>query len=195
MSLSIFRPSPESTQPVGVNSEIGHRIIESVEAAGLDLERCMLVGSAALALYGITLGPDEHGSPRPSDADLAASPFMMHELFEDGETSTGVNVRLKDNNSSRTTLRIDTPSLRPDLLPIDLITRVNTSDEARNVRKFDKKFITQTLPQASSIIPGTRIRLATPAHIAKDLKLGGVEDIKAANDLRKLREHFPDQRL
>jgi len=198
MSLSIFRPGQEraGTQPpIDLDSEINQRIIESIEATDIDLERCMLVGSAALALYGVRLGLGPNGSPRPSDVDLAASPVMMHELMDQGQTPSGMGITKKGFNSSRTVLRIASDEHDPRLLPVDLLARVTSDDERRTVLKFDRKFIAKTLPRSSTVVPGTNIRIATPRHIAEDLYQTAGLDPKAQGDLNAIRRHFPDQRI
>jgi hypothetical protein len=76
-------------QPSAVpSSSESEKVIDTIDFLRLDPEKTILVGSAALALYGYDLHDYDpvlgNSSPRPSDLDFATLPTYMNEIHANG---------------------------------------------------------------------------------------------------------------
>lgn len=154
--------------------------LQSHEGETLDPEKVVLVGSAALTLYGVQLQPAPHTpeTPRPGDVDLATD-MRYARLLE----ATG-HVTKKHGNvsgiSSGTvfTLNADLP------LPVDVIGR-------------EKPLFTTKRPLTEVSIPieGSDISIAPLSRIKRLLAIRernerGMSGSSAGQDLRALHEHL-----
>lgn len=173
------------------SESLEHRIISSVEALDLDPSRFIIVGSAAIALYGIA--PPEYvydpEHPRPHDVDLATGASAYAELIVSGRTPSGVPLVEKPILSkvsgyiSRAT-PVDTDV---SLLPVDIITRFNPIKN--NPKQYDEGFH-RYFSQHSIPLPGSssKIRVASPHYIEQELVRNSL-DPKYALDLATFRRH------
>lgn len=172
-----------------VNSDgVENRIIDTIRSADLDPQQYMLVGSAALTLYGIDLINHQTNLQRPHDVDLAVTAALYKELLENKQSPSGLRVGTKKKyvgnfipGNSQHILQARPDKIDSSLLPIDLITRYKsdfTVDEydAGVRRHFDKN---------SHTIPGTNgIRIASLGHIATELvRNSNRGDVQFDNDL------------
>jgi hypothetical protein len=84
------RSSSEPTPLVPPDTEVAGRVMQTIDRADLDPEHVMLVGSAALALYGTHLstydpGLCRHVEERPGDVDFLSTTQYMEALYATGE--------------------------------------------------------------------------------------------------------------
>lgn len=168
-------------------------IMDTLERVQLDPESVLLVGSAALTLYGaqldISSAPFTDYSRRPSDLDFLATPCYMEEVYRDGEYN-GLSVARKVvSRTSTTVIRIgarDSDTLDTLQLPIDLLSTYiergasgRHSKEAFNARQ-KKRFVRIGRP-----IDGTPIHVLRSKHLQRELKRRSTSE-KALSDLRAL---------
>ena len=170
------RAPSESSPLVVADNEITRKIIETHDQyLQLDPERTMLVGSAAMALYGIHLSDYDPLSDtkitRPNDLDFAANPLYMEDVCANG-TKKGLAANVKSQGSDQTILRVDTP-----LLPADLITRF---DDDGDIESFSRKF-QAALDRNSRPVDGSELRIITPTKMLRELRRNSF-DPKAAAD-------------
>lgn len=166
------------------NTPIASRILRTYELLGVDPDHAMLVGSAAMALYGITpssYDPVLHAArERPSDLDLATDPLYMSDVFTHG-TATGLSAIRKFVTSPQTVLRVNTPEM-----PVDLITRFRDGRNA--IEQYSARFM-HHLSQTSRPIDGSELRVITPTALLAELARNNL-DPKAASDLSMARDLF-----
>ena len=162
-------------------SETTDRILQTYEHLHLDPTQTMLVGSAAAALYGIFLEPDDPvgnvTTQRPSDLDLAASPRYMEHLFQQG-TVAGVSIEVKPNVTGRVGLRITTPDL-----PVDILTHFR--DGRDDIHRFHDRFMAYHAAH-SQPIAGSDMRVITLDGMRRELRARAHDDPKARIDLANL---------
>ena len=164
-------------------------IMETLECLQLDPRETILLGSAALTLYGVTLreynsvsNPD---SQRPSDLDFASTADYIEELYANGTTS-GLHTEKKDPRThSRkygAILRIDTPAL-----PADITTTYK--EKWANREQHDRR-LRQRIERDGVQIDGANMRVASPQALAEILAdISAVP--KSRQDLSVLRRRFP----
>lgn len=169
------------TEIVPIDNKTSELILSSIEKSRLDLTQVKLVGSAALALYGVELQIDPMKndlSSRPGDVDFITHP----EYF--GQLSARPDSNLKDSRafSSQLIQRID-----GDGLPIDIITSFDNTKH--NVDKFTRAFHKNIA--SSPLVAGTQIRVASPDDLHKELRKNATPyDPKTVNDLRSFDNTF-----
>lgn len=168
------------------DSDVSALIIETIDHLKLDPRETILLGSAALSLYGVTL--DEHDavstpdSRRPSDLDFASTASYMNQLYTGG-TPSGLRAELKTSHAPKyTILHIDTPAM-----PVDITTTYQAGSPG--MLKHDNK-LRQRIERYAVPIDGTDMRVAAPNDLAKILKYNS-SDPKARQDLAALRRRFP----
>ncbi|QQS21557.1 hypothetical protein IPM09_03455 [Candidatus Saccharibacteria bacterium] len=174
-----------STPLVPADTPTAERVLRSAEYLGLDPSQTMLVGSAALCIYGVELDTNDpliqQSWPRPSDLDFASTPLYMNHLAAHG-TPTGLEAHLKPtHNPSQTILTISTKEL-----PADIITRFRPGRD--NLLSYHKRFLAY-LEQHSRPVEGTAIRIITQPAALKELQSHSL-DPKVARDLSLARQHF-----
>jgi hypothetical protein len=175
------------------SNSVERRIVDSAEHLGLDPERSVLVGSAALVLYGVQLPQvdallDPSGETvRPKDIDFTVNASYFIELHKNGQTPSGAPVELLDDNANKQFTILTTKNHSPShILPADLLTRY-TADYG-SVRQFDRGF-QKHFRKHSTVIPGSNgLRIATPDYLKMSLKSRSV-DFKYLDDLRALEAH------
>lgn len=159
---------------------VERKIVDSIEDLGfdeIDTMRAVIVGSAALRLYGVQLYRPEAQEPgRPGDIDLTIDASLFMKLNQARETPSGVPLRAKEQCNPRFTI------MRAEgEFPIDLITQF-TFDRG-SIEKYDKNF-QKHYNRNSQIIPGSSdVRIATPDYLKQTLKQQK-NDLKYADDLR-----------
>lgn len=176
--MGLFSRNKHETTPLIVpQSETTARIMATIEHLQLDQDEVVLVGSAALVLYGATLGQydpiKDQYTERPGDVDFAASPEYMQKVFAEGAPS-GTKPSRKDVHNNQTVVQIDTP-----YLSADLITRFQ--EDRDDLSQYSTKF-RQRLGKHSRPIAGTGYRIATSRSIEEELRRN-FSDPKAQQDL------------
>ena len=166
----------ESTPLIPASSAEAEQVLATLERTDIDPTQVLLVGSAALALYGATLERDfTTGEPRPGDVDLLASTTYASQLYA-AERGT-----IKDlvNNNHLTVLRLSDG----EPLPIDIITAPRDS---LNTNAYDQRLYKRI--QEGRQIEGTDYRVLSLAHLIKAKKADmPAYDPKAASDLASAR--------
>ncbi len=174
---TIHRFSPD-------HSNTTSRILRTAEELSLVRDEVILVGSAALALYGVYLAADPlrptSRTPRPGDADFVSTLGYAQHLAQEG-TPTGLVGRRKPNVSGPPILQIATRELSADIIPHN----PHASD------RMDQQF-RERIDRESVEVDGSNLRVATPQKLAQELRGRARVDRKAASDLNALRQHFTD---
>lgn len=172
---------------------VQRQIINTVEQLELDKnDHFIIVGSAALALYGI-IPPaqwDEDHKPRPGDVDLAVTHALISALYKNRRTPSGVPVRRKEDHvhTRQTILQVDPHAIDPPHLPVDFITRFNP--KIHRPDKYDAGF-GKHFESNSHVVPGGNgIKVATLHHIRNELHSRKHLDPKARDDLSALDRHI-----
>lgn len=175
------------------DSPAAERVLRTYELLELDYSQMMLVGSAALTLYGVELLPfdpidgENTFAPRPSDLDFATRATYMQQLYDPAKPDTaqttpnGLAMRAKIMTAGRRGLHITTPEL-----PVDLLS--NFRDGRDNLARYDAEF-RRYLAANSRPVEGTTMRIITPEAMHTELlkrQRTGM-DPKAATDLADLR--------
>lgn len=174
------------------------RIVQTIEAANLDPEQVMLVGSAAITLYDIDLSwRNEQGEyeERPGDVDFSIALDYLYQIDHDGHPD-GLPIAAKANNDklSQNVLQVHTP-----FLPVDLIT-MHSTEKSKERRKVLGDRFRASLQQHSRPIDGVNVRVATPQKLYRTLhhKQNALEfsdfsmtDPKDITDYRRFLEKFP----
>lgn len=148
------------------------QIYGTLEHAPIDPEQVLLVGSAALALYGAVLGGGMLDANRPGDLDFVATVEHMEDLYQQ---KLGYERHIPHSKS--TVLRIDTP-----VLPIDLVSRYRGGSPTA----YDEK-LRRTMHAASRPLADTAFRVATPHLLQRELRRRQHNDSKARQDLIALK--------
>jgi hypothetical protein len=173
-----------SAVPFSLESE---KVIDTIDFLRLDPEKTVLVGSAALALYGYDLHDHDpisgNYSPRPSDLDFATLPTYMNEIHADGIHGllAAPKPHLATLTGTETILRI--PS---EPLPADLISRYNPD---ASLRRYEARFnrYWQHRSQELATPKGTPFRIIGSRTLRHELSsrsgLGKI-DPKATIDLK-----------
>ena len=179
----------QKTPELPLISDVGeHLIIRTLEASPIDPEQVILVGSAALTLYGVDLPRVDPNKDRPEDIDLATSPIYISEVYMKG------GFHEKDELTKQMIIR--QAQCASGFLPIELICRY------RNYRGGGPAGYTQRFAKFwaanSQDIPGSRFHIATTAVIAAELEnragsFRTILDQKAAQDLASLRSFIEDK--
>ena len=171
--MSLFRRNTTDHSPlVPADTPATEHIYATLEHAPIDPEHVLLVGSAALALYGATLRDDSLGVPRPGDVDFVATVEHMEDLYRQK-----VGYERPIPHSKSTVLRIDTP-----VLPIDLVSRYRGGSPTA----YDEK-LRRTMHAASRPLADTAFRVATPHLLQRELRRRQHNDSKARQDLIALK--------
>lgn len=203
----------EAPGVVPPENEATKRVIETICSLELDPDQVLLIGSAALTLYGLTMNPyagipsderptqfdEETGeqyvippqpsSPenarlsRPNDVDLAVSEPYIIDAYNNVVLKTVSKVP-QDVRSGHRGRRVLTLSTQP--LRTDLIA-------SGNGRAFKKAH------EQGRIIEGTQgIRIASPSLLKSELEYraanGGWGDPKARDDLNQIKSAERDGR-
>ena len=157
--------------------------METINQLGLVRDEVILVGSAALTLYGVHLFADplleEDKKPRPGDVDFVSTLEYASHLALSG-LGNSLPVKIKNNAVGRRILKIDSQPLTADIIPHDI------HASTRADRSFRKKIATHSVA-----IDGTDIRVATPEKLHQQLSRQHRLDRKAASDKAMLRRRFP----
>jgi hypothetical protein len=173
-----FRKKNELSPLVPSDNTINERILRTIEQADLDPQEVMVVGSAALLLYGAELDfydPDlGEIRERPGDVDFASTASYMEDLFANGTRSGAVAIRKPSDNKRQVMLRIKT-----DFLPVDVITRYR---DGGNMERYDERFRRAVLARSSRPIDGASARVATPSYLRGELKFNAPLYAKASQD-------------
>ena len=144
------------------SDSIERRIISSVEQLDIDLARSVLVGSAALKLYGVELPGN-----RPGDVDLTLDASQFIELYEARKTPSGLSLApmVENRNPKFSILEIPGDQAR---LPVDAITQFDarTTSQAH----YDKKFQAHYQKHAVTLPGASGVRIATPDYLRRTLK-------------------------
>lgn len=161
------------------------RILNTLEKIAINPDEVMLVGSAAMALYGIRLYPVDPLTnkyhQRPSDIDFASTASYMEQLHGDRQLSQYVVTR-KPDIGNQTILRVAS-----DPMPIDLITRFR---DGSGMEAYDQRFRAQMIKK-SRPLQGSVVRVATLDTLYHSLKSNSRFDRKAIHDLNSLTDKFP----
>lgn len=157
------------------------RVLETLERCDLNPEDTLLVGSAALALYGVTLSPHADRDvtnpvERPGDVDVLSTASYAEDVF-DGREHAGFAVRKETENTNFATfLRVNSAPLR-----LDIITYYKGGSMAR----FDARFRARIARDSREIEGAHGIRVATERKLGQELA-GRYRDPKAQRDLAEL---------
>lgn len=172
----------------GQMDAVGKRVLETINNLELPKDRFVLVGSAALVMYGIT--PPSHENkkpgPRPHDVDLTISGKTFAELAQAGQTPNGVLVADKNVYAGSRKL-ILTANSTDNHFPVDLITSYSPRS-GKSLDAHDTGFNRHYQTKAHTI-PETTIRVASLEHIATELRRNRHIDQAAALDYRELLKH------
>lgn len=160
------------------NSRALERVVRTIESLGLDSKPIVLVGSAALAAYGINLGRD-----RPHDADLTVPGSLFLQLDNTSRTPSGQPLERKLGASNNLQSILVAPPLNEDAMPVDIISRFNPTKQ--NVAANEAAFL-EHYRAHSHLIPGTRVSVASLDYLAKELKLRSPKDTAAQYDYEEL---------
>lgn len=180
-------------QPLAVEEDdLAQRIVETSRALDLDPTRSLIVGSAALYLYGI-LPPmiiddvsRKHPSVRPGDVDISVSALLFNETFVNYQTPSGAlpsNVNMSQYDGQHT-LRVKPDNSR--LLEADIISRY---DGKMELEEQEKRFI--AYHKDAPTIPKTDIRVASLDTVYVELKRRSqAADPKAREDFKAMRDYI-----
>lgn len=178
-------------------SGIEHKIVRSIERLDIDPSRFVVVGSAALKLYGIKLPnfntlsrygnqEDSATTERPGDVDLNTQASLLQELYEAGATPSGAPIKLKQQADPNQTILAVERDETADTLPVDMITRYKP--ERGSIEKYDAK-MKHYYASHSVVVPGADgIRVASPDHLKKNLRRNS-SDPKYRDDLDAFLRH------
>jgi hypothetical protein len=142
---------------------IAERVIGTAERLDLDPAQAVLVGSAALLMYGVQL-PENYGAQRPSDVDLSVSTALYNQLAEAEATPSGLPV-VDGNNRNLPSNIFTIPAGNSDALPVDVINRFKPRGMV-TVAEYDKRFAEKPY----NVIDGTNLRIATLGQIYRELR-------------------------
>lgn len=179
--LSLLRPA--ETPAAGA-------VLDTLKQTNLDPREVLLVGSAALALYGVILENDpyidlDQQATRPGDVDVLSTGSYARSVY-DGLKHKGLDVRLKTENTNRATiLRVDSSPL-----PLDVITYYNPHN---SMQRYDERFRAKVDRDSRAIEGAGGIRVATERKIEQELA-GRVKELKSKTDLANLRNHLRTRR-
>ncbi len=166
------------------------------ELRELNPAEVMLVGSAALALYGANLPQYDSltgkSGTRPGDIDLATTGQYTDDLYQLGISTPGgityAERRPQDIEAEQGGPPIHSSRRRDTILqlhglsmPVDVITGYHDGD---NLQRYDDAF-RRIIARNSVPLQGSAVRIATPKYMKDHLSLrarGG--DLKAQSDLR-----------
>lgn len=180
--MGLFKNKNELPHLTPANTEASATVLETIERLQLDPDETMVVGSAALALYGAILSNYDpltgESKPRPGDVDFASTASYMDHLYQNG-TPTGLEAVIKPVVNRQTILRVETGAL-----PADVITRY---DERHSMERYDARF-RKVIAERSRRIEGTGMRIADYELIERELRSNAKFDQKAASDLAALRQ-------
>lgn len=193
---------PENLPPLTpADTEAASKVLETIQSLELDPDELVLVGSAAIALYGLTLRSDRSPIPtplgqpdiqpepklRPGDVDLLATGAFASQLYEQGHLS-GHALHVGGHSA-----RIGDAVLRTDStvpLPVEVIVdkAAARSPLGRYSRKFSAYMDAHSRPIAG-LAGGPRV--ATPYMIREDLyQRSTALDTKATSDLNQFNAHL-----
>lgn len=146
-----------------------YRVLASLNFASekldLDPKEVVLVGSAALALYGVTLYRDPYSyerNDRPHDVDMASTVAEMQR-----QATNGNFAKLQDNQPEGRQIVIRSFESRP--LPVELISRIEQNRGPIGPDEYDHRF-RQHWKKQSIPIEDSDFRIATPGKIASELR-------------------------
>ena len=175
-SSRLRRYSPERTDAT-------EKVYKTLDQLRLDRDEVILVGSAALARYGV-LPPSGHDAKknkaRPGDVDFVSTQGYYAELERNG-TASGLTARVKKNLGGPPILLIPTRILSADII----------SHDRHASERSDAKW-RQKISRESVAVDGTNMCVATPAKLKQELASRARLDSKARADLIALRDRFTD---
>lgn len=165
------------------NSRALERAVRAIESLDLDPQRVVLVGSAALAAYGIELGDN-----RPHDADLTVPGSLFRELNDSLQTPSGQPLKRKIAESNSMQSILVAPPLDEDTMSVDIISRFNPARQsvAANEAGFRTHYSIH-----SHKIPDTNVSVASLDHLKNELKRRSIKDPDAWYDYRWLTDQLP----
>lgn len=152
-------------------------VLETIDHVGFDPEEVVLVGSAALALYGVKLPPfpDKNSLPRPHDVDFRTT----------NEFASAINPVTHPHLTLSSQIRYAGETIDnywTSYLSVDVITKQPWT----SLKRSDKR-LREGIRNAPRI-EGSHIRIVPAAHVEKRLRSRAATDPKAAEDLYGLRE-------
>lgn len=179
IGLKLRANNPNILDPNEIDSEcrnILDKVVNVIDSTGIDTEQAVLVGSAAIACYGVKLS-DLNGETRPSDIDLAVTCKLYSQLFNTSQTPNGMLVEKKKVVGGSRTNILTTNSE----LPIDFI---NSMPSYGNPLRHDQRFVNSPY----NLVGDTGIKVATPKIILQELRRNSL-DPKYKSDLRIFINH------
>lgn len=179
-------------QPLEIHKDdLAQRIIETSQSLDLDPARSLIVGSAALYLYGI-MPPSvtdpiarKHPTDRPGDVDHAVSAMLFNEIFTKNQTANGtpVSSAAMRHYGEQYALAVEPGS--PRLLKSDIIARYNGRIEPE---ESEQRFI--AYHKNAPTIPGTTVRVAELNVVYDELEHRSRADPKSLEDFNALRSYI-----
>lgn len=180
--MHLFRHEADTTPLTPPDNETTEHILATIEQLQLDKDEVMVVGSAALVLYGAKLNTYDpvfrRDTPRPGDVDFGSTPGYMEHLYQHGSPS-GISGIVKPVGNRQTILQFST-----DHLPVDVITRYNS--DRHDIAEYDSRF-RKLMRRHSRPLAGSSVGIADESYILHELRSHGRVDPKAAADLRAFR--------
>lgn len=185
--MGLFRKTNKMLEPlIPANTPVAHKVMETLRSleGRIDPDEVMLVGSAALVLYGVRLHSFDDpisgrsGKNRPGDLDFTATVEHMDTLFARGDFTLKENI---DPHTIQTVLHSDART--PNELPVDVITRYQ--DGRQDPSKYDtalRKHI-----RTAHTIGSTAFRIISLDEAISSLQ-SSFKDPKAQLDLAAARQ-------
>lgn len=175
----MFGKNKNTLPIIPIQSSKAEQVLATLELSGLDPEHTLLVGSAALTLYGAELLHDPLTyKERPGDVDLQSTTSHAEALYAQGSyNNTPVRIKENMNNHQTTVLQ-----LAAEPLPIDLITAPQNS---LATDAYDSRLLRKI--QSSPRIDGSDFRVLSLQNIIRSKNILA-SDPKAANDLASARD-------
>lgn len=171
--MAFLRPNRAEYGPlIPPNTAAAEKVMATIDRVQLDPKQVMLVGSAALVLYGSRLHNDTIiENSRPSDVDFLATTNYMESLNATGKHA-GLLVTHKPGYTN-SVLRLDS-----EPLPVDLISNYR-GDMPPSEFDQDRYAL---FAHVGRPLAGTAIRIASPEHIKRELRARRVD--KSRRDLK-----------
>ena len=184
MKSSLELPDIRNFDP----DSIEQKIVRTIDRLGIDPSRAVVVGSAALTLYGVELQDriDGIARSRPHDVDLSVdvTTFLSQceaeqaRLKKDCETPPSLKLA-KDLNQTLLTI----PAKDPNHLPVDIITRYQGQDEKKSIQKYDAGFASYYRKNSLQLPGSNGIRVITQDRLVAELEKHRFLDEKYDRDL------------
>lgn len=195
--MGLFSKRNNNTAPlIPADTPAARKVVETLQSIDLDPNEVMLVGSAALALYGVELALvadpiRDYATPkeRPGDLDFLSTVHYIEQLYAHGTQRLPKFTKKSDDSglsTHNTATIIRAPAVTKDTLPIDIITPFQ--ETRHNPNTLDKKLRERIL--ASRAIAGTAFRAITLEAAVSSMRTAH-NDPKVERDLAEIRRIFP----